>query len=199
MLSGAIVKPKPTALVAYWGYGELDGPWTMEHSTHHGEKITAEAVAGSLGKKVLTNTDAPADQKPRGTYYRYLRQNGQWGRAVTGMDAVTQKEALAPFCPIRRITSDYPPILMVHGTKDTDVPYSCSVDMVAELTKHGVKHDCCRSRTPNMVCAMAIRRPCVKLRSARCNSLPKTGAKRFGKSIANGCGWLWRSIRRHGE
>lgn len=30
MLSGTVVKPKPTALVAYWGYGEIDGEWTRE-------------------------------------------------------------------------------------------------------------------------------------------------------------------------
>ncbi|RLT06599.1 MAG: hypothetical protein DWI21_10955 [Planctomycetota bacterium] len=30
---------------------------------------------------------------------------------------------------------------MIHGTKDTDVPYFCSTDMARELTKHGVKHE----------------------------------------------------------
>ena len=32
-------------------------------------------------------------------------------------------------CPVRILPDDYPPILMVHGTADTDVPYSLSADM----------------------------------------------------------------------
>jgi acetyl esterase/lipase len=141
MLAGAIAKPKPTALVAYWGYGEIDGPWTRESSTHHGEKIDRESVANSLGKNVVTNTDDLAEAKTRSRYYRYLRQNGLWSREVTGLDPVTQKETLTKYCPVRQISRDYPPILMVHGTLDSDVPYACSTEMARELERQGVKYE----------------------------------------------------------
>ena len=145
MLSGAIVKQKPTALVAYWGYGEIDGEWTRAKSTHHGAPVPREeALAGvnkNNGEKVLTNTDDPAEGKARGGYYRHLRQTGGWSLGVTGIDAVKEPGKLDRFCPVKRITRDYPPILMIHGTEDTDVPYFCSTDMAKELTKHGVKHE----------------------------------------------------------
>jgi len=90
---------------------------------------------------VLTNTDDPAEGKARGGYYRHLRQTGGWSLGVTGIDAVKEPGKLDRFCPVKNITKDYPPILMVHGTEDTDVPYFCSTDMAKELTKHGVKHE----------------------------------------------------------
>ena len=42
---------------------------------------------------------------------------------------------------MRNVTPDYPPILMIHGTADTDVPYQESADMAVELKKHGVPHE----------------------------------------------------------
>lgn len=114
-------------------------------STHHGVAVPREealaAVNKNNGEKVLTNTDDPAESKARGGYYRHLRQTGGWSLGVTGIDAVKGPGKLDRFCPVKQITRDYPPILMIHGTKDTDVPYHCSTDMARELTKHGVKHE----------------------------------------------------------
>ena len=141
MLSGAIVTPKPTALVAYWGYGDIDGEWTRSKSANHGVPVPRDEALAAVGKKVLTNTDDPAEGKARGGYYRHLRQTGGWSLGVTGIDAEKEPGKLDRLCPVKQITRDYPPILMIHGTKDTDVPYFCSTDMARELTKHGVKHE----------------------------------------------------------
>lgn len=142
MLAGAVVEPKPRALLTYWGYGDIDGPWTLEESKHHGTTTPAEReeALAAVGKKTLTNTDDPAVQKSRGLYYRMLRQTGRWAREVSGINPATPG-ALDAYCPVRRVSKDYPPILMIHGTADTDVPYSCSADMDRELTKHGVAHE----------------------------------------------------------
>ena len=140
-LAGAIVRPRPTALVAYWGYGEIDGPWATTPSEHHGAKLRREDVLPAVGKHVLANTDDPAEGKGRSDYYRFLRQTGQWSREVSGFDPTTDAAKLAPFCPVHNITADYPPILMVHGTLDTDVRYSCSVDMDRELSRNHVRHE----------------------------------------------------------
>jgi dipeptidyl aminopeptidase/acylaminoacyl peptidase len=40
--------------------------------------------------------------------------------------------------PVRNVTKDYPPTLLIHGTADTDVPYEESVMMEREFKKHGV-------------------------------------------------------------
>ncbi len=145
MLSGVIVKPRPSALVAYWGYGDIDGSWATTASKHHGTLMPIadpkERLAGVRPGKFFTNTDDPAAAKARGLYYRYLRQTGDWSREVTGIDAAKEPGKLDPYCPVKNISADYPPILMVHGTEDTDVPYSCSVDMARELAKHKVPHE----------------------------------------------------------
>ena len=49
--------------------------------------------------------------------------------------------AFDPFCPVRNISPEYPPTLLVHGTKDSDVPHEQSVLMDRELTRHGVRHE----------------------------------------------------------
>ena len=42
---------------------------------------------------------------------------------------------------MRNVTKEYPPTLLIHGTKDTDVPYALSVQMDKELTAKGVPHE----------------------------------------------------------
>jgi acetyl esterase/lipase len=141
MLTGVIVKPKPTALVAYWGYPDIDNEWARAKSTHHGAPVDREEALAGVNRGVVTNTHDPAVGKARGNYYRYLRQTGGWARDVTGFDPVAQADKLRPFCPIHNLTRDYPPILMIHGTADTDVPYSCSADLARELSRLEVPHE----------------------------------------------------------
>jgi dipeptidyl aminopeptidase/acylaminoacyl peptidase len=59
---------------------------------------------------------------------------------VAGHDPDTEPRAFDPFCPIRNVTKDYPPTLLLHGDQDTDVPYEQSVLMNKELERHGVEH-----------------------------------------------------------
>ena len=42
--------------------------------------------------------------------------------------------------PLKNLTADYPPTLLVHGTADTDVPYQQSVLMAEGLHKMKVEH-----------------------------------------------------------
>ena len=59
---------------------------------------------------------------------------------VIGHDPDQEPEAFDNYCPIRSITKDYPPTLLLHGDEDTDVPYEQSVLMAAELERHCVDH-----------------------------------------------------------
>ena len=45
------------------------------------------------------------------------------------------------YCPIRNVSREYPPTILVHGTEDTDVPYSESRNMAARLKEAGVEHE----------------------------------------------------------
>ncbi len=43
--------------------------------------------------------------------------------------------------PVKNVTAEYPPTVMIHGTNDTDVPYEQSVMMDEQFKQHGVPHE----------------------------------------------------------
>ena len=145
MMTGICVEPRPTALVAYWGYGDVDGAWYTSPSPHHGNAaslLPLEEMLAAVGGKPITGSDRDLPtRQARGHYYRYLRQNGLWTKEVSGFDPETERAKLDPYCPVRNITSEYPPILMIHGTEDKDVPYEESAAMARQLARHHVSHE----------------------------------------------------------
>lgn len=46
----------------------------------------------------------------------------------------------AKYCPVRNVDAEYPPTLLLHGDRDTDVPYDQSVLMAHELSLRNVEH-----------------------------------------------------------
>jgi acetyl esterase/lipase len=149
LMTGVHIKPRPTALVAYWGYGDVDGDWYTKPSDFYRRStplIDKDEALRAVGQRVLTGTDGSSkasaeEQKARGRYYHYLRQNGLWTKDVTGLDPSGDRGKFDPFCPVRNVSPDYPPTLLVHGTEDTDVPYELSAAMAKELTRHKVAHE----------------------------------------------------------
>ncbi len=142
LMTGVEVKPRPRALVAYWGYGDVDGAWYTKPSAHYRKSplVSKEEADRAVGSKVWTGT-AGAVGRARGRFYLYLRQNGLWTKAVTGFDPDRERQKLDPYCPVRNVARDYPPTLLVHGTEDTDVPYELSAAMAKELARHKVSHE----------------------------------------------------------
>jgi len=144
MMTGTFPAPRPDALVSYYGYGDVDGGWYTLPSDHYQRlfaTITKEEAVSGMGNRVVTGAaDGPA-QQGRERYYHYLRQKGLWTREVTGIDPAAEPRALDPFCPVRNVDPDYPPILMVHGANDKDVPFEKSSDMARELARNGVAHE----------------------------------------------------------
>jgi len=144
LMTGVVVKPRPNALVAYWGYGDVDGDWYTKPSEFYRKQvplIDKEDADKGIGGKVITGSEDGIDFKARGRFYHYLRQNGLWTKEVTGFDPVKDKAKLDPYCPVRNVSPDYPPTTLVHGTEDTDVPYQLSADMAKELARHKVSHE----------------------------------------------------------
>jgi acetyl esterase/lipase len=145
MMTGCVVEPRPTALVAYWGYGDVDGDWYAKPSEHYrttAALVTKDDAYSGVGRATVTGTDGGTDQqKARSRFYLYLRQNGLWPKEVVGFDPATERARFDPYCPIRNIDDRYPPILMIHGTEDTDVPYAQSAAMAKELARRNRPHE----------------------------------------------------------
>jgi acetyl esterase/lipase len=127
LMTGFCVDPRPNALVSFWGYGDVAGEWySRPDSFYRQQPLVSEEEAWREGG---------------GRLYLYLRQNGLWPQVVAGHDPDTEPKAFDPFCPVRNVSPSYPPTMLIHGTKDTDVPYEQSVLMANELARKSVEHE----------------------------------------------------------
>jgi len=140
LMTGFCVKPRPKALVSYYGYGDIIGDWYSKPDPFYCKRprVSKAKAYASVGKKIITQ---PPEGRSRHFFYLYCRQNGLWPREVAGFDPAVESEAFRPYCPIRNVTADYPPTLFSHGTMDTDVPYEQSVQMACALARAGVAHE----------------------------------------------------------
>ena len=140
LMCGRMLNPKPKALVAFYGYGDIDGPWYSKPDPFYSAQpaVPKEAAYAAVGGPVLSGTPG---KNNRGRFYLYCRQQGLWPREVTGHDPVTEPRYFDPLCPVRNVTKQYPATMLLHGNKDTDVPYQASVDMAAALKKARVEHE----------------------------------------------------------
>ena len=141
LVAGYAVSPRPRALVSFYGYGDIAGDWYSKPSPYHqpNKLVSREEAYSVVGTTPITQPP-PGMLMRRLAFYTYCRQTGFWPKAVTGLDPATQDKAFDPFCPIRNVTKDYPPTLLLHGQKDTDVPCEQSIAMGAELKRVGVEH-----------------------------------------------------------
>jgi acetyl esterase/lipase len=125
------VRPKPRALVAFYGYGDILGDWCTQPSPLHLRRplVPVELAREGLGRGEVSE----ANTEERWRFYRYCRQRGTWTREVSGFDPVSERGALEVYCPIRHVSSAFPPTLLLHGEADSDVPYAESVSMLQAL------------------------------------------------------------------
>jgi acetyl esterase/lipase len=140
LMTGFAVEPRPQALVAFYGYGDVDGDWYAKPDPFYRMTrplVTKEDAYRAIGTKEI----AEGNVKGRGDFYLYCRQNGLWPKEVVGLDPVKQPREFDRFCPVRNVTRSYPPTLLLHGDKDTDVPHQQSAAMAEELKRVGVVHE----------------------------------------------------------
>jgi acetyl esterase/lipase len=140
LMCGVMLNPKPKALAAFYGYGDIDGPWYSGPDPFYSKQpaVKKEDAYAAVG---TTTISAPMGKNNRGQFYLYCRQNGLWPKEVTGHDPAKEPEYFTRFCPVRNVTKAYPPTMLLHGDKDTDVPYQQSVDMAGALKRGGVEHE----------------------------------------------------------
>jgi len=142
LITGHRVKPRPQVLLAFWGYGDLVGEWYSKpspHPRHNRMKIARKNAFAQVNGPAVS--DARKRQGNGGLFYVYCRQTGQWPKLVSGWDPIAETARFDPFMPVKNVTANYPPTVLVHGSKDTDVPHEQSVMMAREFKKHGVAHE----------------------------------------------------------
>lgn len=138
LITGYRVQPQPKALVAFYGYGDLMGDWystPSPHARHNVKTISREEAGEQTDGTVIS--DARQRKGNGGLIYLHYRQNGIWPEKVSGFDRATIAQKIAPFEPVRNVTADFPPTLLIHGTNDTDVPFEQSTLMVEQFEQHG--------------------------------------------------------------
>ena len=125
LTSGFRVKPLPTVLAAFYGYGDLIGDWYSTPSKHHKGEITEQEALQHVRGSPISDSRGKGD---RPAFYRYCRKHGLWPKAVSGWDPFTEAEKFFPYMPVKNITDDYPPTMLIHGTNDTYVPIQTVAD-----------------------------------------------------------------------
>lgn len=141
LTAGYRVKPAPQALVAFWGYGDLIGKWYSTPSPHrrHQTQVGKQTAWSQVRGQPIS--DSRERKGNGGEFYRFCRKTGTWPQAVSGgWDPHKEPERFYPYMPVKNVTKAYPPTILIHGTKDTDVPYEQSTMMAAEFKDKGVEH-----------------------------------------------------------
>ena len=140
LTAGFRANPRPSALVSFWGYGDLVGDWYSQpsaHQRHQTDSSLAAALKQVDGPPISEAGDRDGDG---GLFYRYCRKHGIWPEQVSNWDPHKTPEKFYPYMPLKNVTADYPPTLFIHGTEDTDVPYQQSVQMADVLRAQKVEH-----------------------------------------------------------
>ena len=143
LMAGFCVRPRPAALVSFYGYGDIAGHWYSRPDPFYCQQpaVSREDAYRAVGGGVRTGAAFGEASADRGRFYLYCRQQGLWPLEVTGHDPDEEPGWFDPFCPLRNVTGETPPTLLLHGDLDTDVPYEQSVLMAAELARPGVAHE----------------------------------------------------------
>jgi len=142
--AGYQCQPRPRALVSFYGYGDITGAWYSRPDPFY---LKEPAVTLEEAEQAVGSTTIPeGNEERRFRFYLYCRQQGLWPKEVGGWDPATDPDKFEPYCPVRNITRDYPPTLLLHGDSDTDVPFEQSETMAHELQQHHVKYRFIRIR-----------------------------------------------------
>lgn len=138
LMAGCRFNPRPAALVSFYGYGDIAGKWYSRPDPYYLTKplILDSEAWRAVGSTPLIN----GDEAKRFPFYQFTRQKGIWPRVVTGHDPAVEPRVFDQWCPVRRATHQYPPTMLIHGEKDTDVPVAQSRMMADALRARGV--DC---------------------------------------------------------
>ena len=138
LMSGDILTTPPCAIVSFYGYSDIQSEWCNQPDSFyiHLGVVPREKAYQSIHSSVITQ----ASSEERFDFYVYCRQQGIWTNIVSGHDPAKEPEYFDRYCPIKNIHSNFPPVLLIHGDKDTDVPFQQSVFMDKALGIKNIDH-----------------------------------------------------------
>jgi acetyl esterase/lipase len=140
---GSRLQPPPKALVSFYGYGDISGPWATEPSAYYNERtaISKARAFEALGNPASWCNPTGKVLDDRFQFYVYGRQHGIWPREVTGYDPKNEQIVYDAYEPVNNVSAAYPPTMLLHGKSDKDVPYEQSLQMVEKLERQNVLHE----------------------------------------------------------
>ena len=140
LASGYRLHPRPRALVAFYGYGDITSAWYSRPDPHYLKEtpVSPETVEAAIRKRPLAES---LKEEERWPIYLFYRQRGLWPREVAGIDPEREPAEFIPFSPLNNVSPDYPPTLLLHGDKDSDVPFEQSEKMDRELNRQKIPHE----------------------------------------------------------
>lgn len=128
----------PRAIVSFYGYCDIQSKWCNQPDSFY---INFGLVPKEKAFKLIHNSViSNASSNDRFDLYLYCRQQGIWTNIVSGHDPIKEPEYFNQFCPIKNINSSFPPVLLIHGDNDTDVPFKQSVLMDEALSLKNIDH-----------------------------------------------------------
>ena len=139
LMTGYVLKHPPNAIVSFYGYGDIQGDWYSKPDSGY---LTQERVTEERVRQLVKDTAIVSSSwDNRRDIYLYSRQNGKWPLMVGGHDPEKEATWFYQYCPLKNIHENYSPVLLIHGDKDSDVPFEQSVLMDQELTLKKIKHN----------------------------------------------------------
>jgi len=140
LTAGFRFQPRPKALVSFYGYGDIVGDWYSRPDPFYlrEPKVSRDSAVAAIGKREISEALEFEKRRP---FYLYCRQQGLWPKEVVGIDPATNRGKFDAFCPVRNVTRNYPPTILLHGDRDTDVPFEQSAEMSRELKRVGIEHE----------------------------------------------------------
>jgi acetyl esterase/lipase len=144
LVAGYRFQPKPRAVVAFYGFGDLTGAWHTTPSsiyTQQYDPVPENIAFDGVEETVVSEAAITSLTEDRWDIYVYAKQKGIWPLLLTTKHPATDPEWFASFEPLRNVSENYPPTMLLHGQADSDVPYEVSPMMAEELARHGIDYE----------------------------------------------------------
>jgi acetyl esterase/lipase len=147
LMAGFRLIPRPKALVSFYGYGDITSDWYSKPDSFYNQMkpVSQDQAFQSIGDTIISGITTEQLGNNRFLFYLYCRQHGLWPIEVSGHNPEKENIWFDDYEPIRNITPEYPPTMLLHGEKDNDVPFQQSVLMADLLKRNGIEYEFIRN------------------------------------------------------